>query len=119
MKERHRRLIKLLNEKGELDIDSMVRLLKASPATVRRDLAELHEKKLITRTLGGGRLNNPHSLVMKTFRSGAAGCAAGCAPEAGGSDGARPPRAFSRVFWKAMFLDCSSVKFPDSLRKTS
>jgi DeoR/GlpR family transcriptional regulator of sugar metabolism len=67
MRERHKQLIRLLNEKGEIDIDTMVELLKASPATVRRDLAELHEKNLITRTLGGARLNNPNSLVMKNF----------------------------------------------------
>lgn len=67
MKQRHEQLIELLNEKGELDIDSLVNLLQASPATIRRDLTELQQKGLITRTLGGAHLNNSHSLVVDTF----------------------------------------------------
>ncbi len=67
MRQRHEELIKLLNEKGELDVDSLVKLLDASPATVRRDLTLLQEKGLITRTFGGARLNNSHSLVIQTF----------------------------------------------------
>ena len=67
MRKRHEDIIKLLNEKGELDVDTLVKLLDASPATTRRDFTVLQEKGLIARTFGGARLNSSQSLVAQTF----------------------------------------------------
>jgi DeoR family transcriptional regulator of aga operon len=74
MRKRHEDLIRLLNEKGELDVDTLVKLLDASPATVRRDLTILQEKELITRTFGGARLNSSQSLVIQTFEEKRKSC---------------------------------------------
>ena len=51
--------------------------------------------------------------------AGAEAFAAAGGEEIGGRTGGCPPRAFSSVFWKAMFLDWISVKLLDSRRKTS
>jgi DeoR/GlpR family transcriptional regulator of sugar metabolism len=67
MKPRHEALMKLLRERGELDIATMVSELDASEATIRRDLSRLDEAGLLTRKFGGARLLEPSSLVVQTF----------------------------------------------------
>jgi LacI family transcriptional regulator len=52
MKERHKVLIQLLEQKKMMKIDVLCEKLKVSPATIRRDLTELH--KVGVRRVGGG-----------------------------------------------------------------
>ena len=67
MKDRHRKLIALLENKKELDITTLTGELSASEATVRRDLSYLEEKGVVIRTIGGARLRDKPSLVVRTF----------------------------------------------------
>lgn len=46
-------LLELLAERGQLQVDEIVDLLKVSPATARRDLDTLAEQQLLARTRGG------------------------------------------------------------------
>lgn len=46
-------LLELLAERGQLQVDEIVELLKVSPATARRDLDTLAEQQLLARTRGG------------------------------------------------------------------
>jgi len=46
-------IMNTLNEKGILNIQEIVQKFRVSPLTVRRDLAELDEKGLLSRTRGG------------------------------------------------------------------
>ena len=53
---RYARLNALLDEMaahGHVDVDQMARKLEVSPSTVRRDLNQLTEQQLVTRTRGG------------------------------------------------------------------
>jgi DeoR/GlpR family transcriptional regulator of sugar metabolism len=67
MKDRHRKLIELLEDRKELDITTLTGELSASEATVRRDLSFLEQKGLVIRTIGGARLRDKPSLVARTF----------------------------------------------------
>lgn len=53
---RHEVLLQLLQEQGSATINEMAEHLGTSPATTRRDLAELEQKSLVERTWGGVRL---------------------------------------------------------------
>ena len=57
-----------LNEKQTATVDELVELLKVSPATVRRDLQEMEDLRMITRFHGGARISNgqleePHMII--------------------------------------------------------
>lgn len=65
--QRETRLLELLSEKGEADIAVLSGELGASEATIRRDLARLEKRRLVTRTRGGARLSEPLSLVARSL----------------------------------------------------
>lgn len=67
LKPRHRQMLQLLDEHGELDVATLADHLQASEATIRRDLNSLQDKELLTRTFGGAILRERQSLVMQTF----------------------------------------------------
>jgi len=67
MKERHQQIISLLEESRELDIATLREQLSASEATIRRDLLFLEENGMVIRTIGGARLKEVPSLVVRTF----------------------------------------------------
>jgi LacI family transcriptional regulator len=52
MKDRHKELIRLLEQNKMMKIDELCKKLEVSPATVRRDLTEMHEFGV--RRVGGG-----------------------------------------------------------------
>jgi DeoR family transcriptional regulator, aga operon transcriptional repressor len=64
---RQEKLIALLEVSRELDIPTLTRELGASEATVRRDLSLLEGRGIIIRTIGGARLKDKQSLVVRTF----------------------------------------------------
>ncbi|MEW2630689.1 DeoR/GlpR family DNA-binding transcription regulator [Streptomyces sp. NPDC048389] len=51
--ERWSRLLELLAAEGRLDVDDAATALEVSPATIRRDLDELAEQRMLVRTRGG------------------------------------------------------------------
>ncbi|WP_405860903.1 DeoR/GlpR family DNA-binding transcription regulator [Streptomyces sp. NBC_00090] len=51
--ERWSRLLELLAVEGKLDVDGAAAAVDVSPATIRRDLDELAEQRLLVRTRGG------------------------------------------------------------------
>lgn len=51
-------IIKLVDLKGTIRVAEIVETLNVSDMTVRRDLTELEEKGIVTRTHGGARSNN-------------------------------------------------------------
>ena len=65
---RQKALIGLLEKNKELGIPSFAHLLETSEATVRRDLSVLERQGLIIRTIGGARLKDTPSLVVRTFQ---------------------------------------------------
>jgi DeoR/GlpR family transcriptional regulator of sugar metabolism len=67
LKERHRKIISLLETQKEIDIAGLLGQLTASEATIRRDLSILEENGFLIRTLGGARLRDTPSLVVRTF----------------------------------------------------
>jgi DeoR family transcriptional regulator, aga operon transcriptional repressor len=64
---RKEKLVSLLQISRELDIPTLSRELGASEATVRRDLSLLEDRGIIIRTIGGARLKDKQSLVVRTF----------------------------------------------------
>ncbi len=58
--ERHERIFGLLARQGAVAITELSKLLDASPATIRRDLAELERKQALRRTHGGARVLDAH-----------------------------------------------------------
>ncbi len=66
--QRYERLLALLTQHGELDVAALARALDVSEATVRRDLGALEREGKLIRTLGGARLREESSLVVRTFR---------------------------------------------------
>ena len=54
---RHDALLRLLHARGPVSVTEVARELKASPATVRRDIAEMEEAGLVERSWGGVRLH--------------------------------------------------------------
>jgi DeoR/GlpR family transcriptional regulator of sugar metabolism len=67
VKERHRKLISLLETERELVIPALIQQLGASEATIRRDLSILEDRGILIRTIGGARLRDTPSLVARTF----------------------------------------------------
>ncbi len=59
--ERQQQILQLLGDTPELALDEMAGVLHISMATLRRDLQQLQEKKLIERFHGGARLTMPQS----------------------------------------------------------
>lgn len=51
--ERHERIVRLLADRGRLASTTLQRLLQASPATIRRDVAALEQAGHLVRTHGG------------------------------------------------------------------
>jgi len=66
-KHRHFELVRILRERPNADIEELVGLLKVSPATVRRDLAELEAKGMVHRVMGGAVLVEQLSSFEPTF----------------------------------------------------
>ncbi|MEU5947631.1 DeoR/GlpR family DNA-binding transcription regulator [Micromonospora sp. NPDC047465] len=56
--ERWNKLLEMLAEQGQLDIETTAAALRVSGATVRRDLDELAAQRLVTRTRGGAAASN-------------------------------------------------------------
>jgi DeoR/GlpR family transcriptional regulator of sugar metabolism len=54
--ERHDRILNELAKNGVVGVQQIAKLLGVSEATVRRDLTELDEKKLVLRSHGGAAL---------------------------------------------------------------
>jgi DeoR/GlpR family transcriptional regulator of sugar metabolism len=67
LKDRHRKIISLLETHKEMDMAGLLGQLAASEATIRRDLGMLEENGYLTRTVGGARLRDTPSLVARTF----------------------------------------------------
>ena len=67
MNQRQKNLIKLLEQEGILNIESLAHGVMASEATIRRDLITLEEGGHIVRTFGGARVISAPSLVVSTF----------------------------------------------------
>jgi DeoR family transcriptional regulator of aga operon len=59
-------ILRELRRKGSISLDELVKHLRTSPASVRRDLAKLEMKGLIRRTPGGATLVEP--LLYEPFR---------------------------------------------------
>ena len=51
--ERKQKILDLLKTKKSLSVEGLTKLLYSSPATIRRDLAELSQEGLIRRIRGG------------------------------------------------------------------
>lgn len=68
---RRKRLLKLLAEHQAATVQQLVEWLNASPATVRRDINWLSDRKLLARTRGGARnleqKSRQHPLASETF----------------------------------------------------
>jgi DeoR family fructose operon transcriptional repressor len=65
--QRHQQLLALLDERGELAVETLARELHTSEATVRRDLIALEGQGLLVRTFGGARSIRESSLAARTF----------------------------------------------------
>ena len=62
-------ITKLVNQKGTVRTDiEIVEELNVSDMTVRRDLAELEEKGLLTKIHGGARSNSAFQIKEKSSR---------------------------------------------------
>jgi DeoR family transcriptional regulator of aga operon len=59
-------ILRELRRKGNISLDEIVKSLRTSPASVRRDLAKLEMKGLVRRTPGGATLVEP--LLYEPFR---------------------------------------------------
>ncbi len=58
--ERHDRILAELAKRGSIGVQELANLLDASPATIRRDIAELDERQTVLRTHGGATLRDRH-----------------------------------------------------------
>jgi DeoR family transcriptional regulator of aga operon len=61
-------MLDLLSERGSVSLAEFSDLLSASPATVRRDLAELQYQRLLVRTHGGATVIEARHELPVTFR---------------------------------------------------
>jgi len=64
---RGKEILQLLLRQGKTSVDDLTALLKASPASIRRDLTRLEEQGLVHRTHGGAMLANPGQAVYEPF----------------------------------------------------
>lgn len=53
VKERQQKILEILNENKSIRVDKVAKLLNVSECTIRRDLKELEQNKLLERTHGG------------------------------------------------------------------
>ena len=67
MNSRQETIVRLLQEKDEIDVGRFVKELAVSEATIRRDLSILEEIGVLTRTFGGARLQPSGSLITRIF----------------------------------------------------
>ncbi|MEL4357453.1 MULTISPECIES: DeoR/GlpR family DNA-binding transcription regulator [unclassified Luteococcus] len=63
-------ILALLSERGHLQLSDLASSLKASPATIRRDVAALAEQGLLVRTHGGARSVGAASELPVSLRDG-------------------------------------------------
>ncbi len=54
---REQLILKKIEENGFMRVDELARLMYTSPSSIRRDLANLENQKLLTRTYGGAKPN--------------------------------------------------------------
>lgn len=59
--QRHNEIMRLLSDQKELTVKELCAQLYYSPATIRRDLAELEEKGLLKRSFGGAVLSETYT----------------------------------------------------------
>lgn len=65
-----REILKILDEKKSVKVNDLVDILSVSPSTVRRELKDLEEKGLVTRTHGGAIVNDEKNYFPTfSFRS--------------------------------------------------
>ena len=68
---RQQQIISYLQQKGYATVEELSKALYVSLPTIRRDLAELYEKKLISRSHGGAMILSEHNAVVPIdFRTG-------------------------------------------------
>ena len=60
--ERHQQILRILKEKGKVNIQDLSTRMDVSTVTIRKDLKALEEMNLLFRTRGGGSLNNPYTM---------------------------------------------------------
>lgn len=60
--ERHQYILSRLNKEGKVNVLDLCRDLRVSSVTIRKDLKQLEDKKLLFRTHGGGTLSNPYTV---------------------------------------------------------
>jgi DeoR family transcriptional regulator of aga operon len=65
---RAKEILRLLLRDGKTSIDDLTAALRASPASIRRDLTRLEERGLVHRTHGGALLAHNGSAVYEPFR---------------------------------------------------
>lgn len=65
---RAKEILRLLLRNGKTSVDDLTAALRASPASIRRDLTRLEERGLVHRTHGGAMLANPGHAVYEPFR---------------------------------------------------
>jgi len=65
---RAKEIVRLLLRNGKTSIDDLTAALRASPASIRRDLTRLEEEGLVHRTHGGAMLANTGQAVYEPFR---------------------------------------------------
>ena len=70
---RHKRLLKLLDEREHASVQQLMEWLSASAATVRRDISWLAAKNQLTRTRGGAQRleqkKKSYTLSSETFQN--------------------------------------------------
>ncbi|MBQ2714214.1 MAG: DeoR/GlpR transcriptional regulator [Clostridia bacterium] len=65
-----REILRILDQKKSVKVNELVELLSVSPSTVRRELKDLEEKGLISRTHGGAMVNDEKNYFPAfSFRS--------------------------------------------------
>lgn len=63
--EREKIIMECLNENGRVTVPELTQLLGVSPSTVRLQLQDMHDKKLLVRTHGGAvKMDLPHSIMQ-------------------------------------------------------
>jgi DeoR family transcriptional regulator, aga operon transcriptional repressor len=60
--ERHQYILSKLSKEGKVNVLDLCRDLRVSSVTIRKDLKQLEDKKLLFRTHGGGTLSNPYTV---------------------------------------------------------
>jgi DeoR family transcriptional regulator of aga operon len=65
---RAKEIVRLLLRNGKTSVDDLTAELRASPASIRRDLTRLEEQGLVHRTHGGAMLANAGQAVYEPFR---------------------------------------------------